>query len=218
MNDLDELLRTDARDWQPPHAPVPDLDAALARVSAKRSRLTAGAALVTMVALAAGGVVVANQLAGVPAVPDPLGRPSVPATAPPTTPPVTPTPVPSEPASSLATLSDAVHEYAIQHGIPAQVDVVRSTWLAAQEFLPASGDEPTDGVPGDTPVWLVQVQGGFTCDDCQTTQQGPEPTVSTLTMVLRTDSLERIWYEMGDVTRPLHRLGRVVALDPDGNA
>lgn len=213
MNDLDELLRTDARAWQPPRAAGPDLDAALARASARRSRLSAVAALAAVVALAAGGIVAANQSApGIPATPDPRETPGIPVPSP------TPTPTPSQTAGSLAELTDAVHENAIRHGIPAQVDAVRTTWLAAQEFLPASGDEPTAGIPGGTAVWVVQVQGEFTCDDCQTTQQGPEPSVSTLTLVLRTDGFERIWYEMGDVTRPLHRLGKVVALDPDGSA
>ena len=216
MNDLDELLREDARTWRTPRAAGPDLDAALARAAARRSRLSAVAALVAVVALAAGGTIAANQLApGIPATPDPRETPGIPVPSPTLTP--TPTPTPSRTPGSLAELTDAVHENAIRHGIPAQVDAVQTTWLKAQEFLPASGDEPTAGIPGDAAVWVVQVQGEFSCDYCQTTQEGPEPGVSTLTLVLRADGFELIWSEMGDVTRPLHRLGTVVALDPDGS-
>lgn len=210
MNDLDELLREDARTWQTPRVAGPDLDTALARASARRSKLGTAAALVVVVALAAGGTIAVNRLAPViPATPDPRETPSLPLPAP------TPTAAPT--ADPLAALTDAVHDQAVRFGVPAQADAVRTTWLQAQEFLPASGDEPTAGPPGDTAVWVAQVRGEFSCDDCQPTQQGPEGTVDTLALVLTADGFQRIWFELGEVTRPLERLGQVVGLDPDGS-
>lgn len=209
MNDLDELLRTDAHDWQPPHAAVPDLDTALARHAARRSKLSTGAALVAVVALAAGGVVLANQLApGIPATPVPVGTPSLPSAP-------APSPTPSAPTGSLTGLTDAVHEQAVRYGIPARAEAVSTTWLQAQEFLPVSGDAPAAG--GNTEVWLVQLEGEFSCDDCQPTQPGPESSASVLTLVLVADGLDQLWFEMGDATRPLERLGAIVVLDPDGS-
>ncbi len=212
MNDLDELLRSDATEWQPPHAPVPDLDAALARASARRSKLHAGAALLTVVALAVGGVVVANQFAGIPAVPEPLGVPSTPA--------VTPTadPAPSKvaPVDPLAGLTDAVHEYASTRGVPAHVTAVLTTWGKALEFLPPdSGDKPTTA--RETAVWVVRLQGEFSCDDCPTTPGSPEPSTSSNTLVLTADGFDWLWFDIVDATRPLEDLGEVVTLDPDGS-
>ncbi|MEA5053617.1 MAG: hypothetical protein VB093_09270 [Propionicimonas sp.] len=207
MNDRDELLREDGQAWQPAAVAAPDVDAALARAAARRSRLASAATLVVVVGLAAGGVLVANQFSpGTPATPAPLATgPSAPDV---------PKPTPSAAPAGLAELTDAVHHNATQFGVPATASAVSTTWVKAQEFLPASGDQPT---AGDTAVWLVEVTGEFSCDTCQTTQQGPERSVSTLTMALTADGLHQIWYELGDVTRPLPELGTVLTLDPDGS-
>lgn len=210
MNDLEKLLRSDARQWQPPQPPAPDVDAALARAAARRSKLTAAAALVTVVALAAGGVVVADRLAGIPATPDFRSTPSAPT--------VTPSPDPTvptgAPAGRLAELTDAVRAQTETQGVPAQVQAVATTWLGAREFLAA----PSDGRTADeAPVWVVQAEGAFSCDSCQTTQQGPERSVKVYTMVLTAEGFDRILQAWGDETRPLPDLGEVLTLDPDGS-
>ncbi|MGC4154581.1 MAG: hypothetical protein QM628_16110 [Propionicimonas sp.] len=209
MNDLDDLLREDGGSWQPSRVPAPDLEAALARASARRAKLNAGAAMVLVVALAAGGVTLARQFVpGIPATPDPRVTPTLPVSSPAST------PSPSAPAAALIELTDAVHESAIRFGIPAQAEAVPTSWLKAQEFLPGSGEVPAIG---DTAVWVVQVRGEFSCDDCQTTQNAPDRSVSTLTLVLGADGFDRLWFELGDVTRPLQQLGTVATLDPDGS-
>lgn len=205
MKDLDELLREDGRSWQPARVPAPDLDAARAR--ARRARLRAGAALVAVAVMAVGGLAVLSQWTpGIPAVPAPMRTPTAPA-------PTDSSPTAATSTGSLAALTDAVHAQSVRFGIPAQADAVLATWLAAQEFLPAEGDETA----GDTAVWVVQVQGEFSCDTCQTTGSAPEPSVSTLVVVLNADDFALRWYELGDVTRPLANLGTVVHLDPDGS-
>ncbi len=206
MKDLDELLREDARAWKPPSVGEPDLDAARARAAARRAKFGAGVAMVVVVALAAGGVTLANQFRpGIPATPDPRETVSVPTSDPAGSP---------EPDGSLTELADAVHEEAIRFGIPAQAEAVATTWVQAQEFLPASGEVPAIG---DTAVWVVQLRGEFSCDDCQTAQNAPDRSVSTLTLVLGADGFDRLWFELGDVTRPLRQLGTVATLDPDGS-
>jgi hypothetical protein len=112
-------------------------------------------------------------------------------------------------------LAEVVRDTAVQMGIPAKVEAVRTTWLRAQEFLPASAT----GTPGDTEVWLVQVQGEFSCGPCTPPpEEWPEPGVGVLTLVLDAHDLHRYLLEMGDVTRRLANLGKVVELDPEAEA
>jgi hypothetical protein len=59
-------------------------------------------------------------------------------------------------------------------GLPS-VDMVRTTYQAAADFLSVSGSGPDP----DTPVWLVQVHGSFVCHDC-TSSTGATGSVLTI--------------------------------------
>lgn len=222
MNDLDELLHEDGRAWRQPDVAGPDLHTALTRAQRRRSRVASATALVALVAVAAGGAILISRPGNpMPAVPDPVATPS--ASAPTRSPDPTHTPSeagPSDPATArppfqgeptIQDLAEVVRDTAVQMGIPAKVEAVRTTWLQAQEFLPASGT----GTPGETEVWLVQVQGEFSCGPCTPPQEWPEPGVGVLTLVLDAQDLHRHLLDMGDVTRPLTNLGKVTKLDPE---
>lgn len=224
MSDLDELLRTDGDAWRAPEVPPPNLHAALKRASQRRARVAFAIAAVALVAVATSAILVNRPTTPVPAVPDPLATTT--ASAPTRSPEPTPTspPGPTDPATARPPfegeptrqdLAEVVRDTAVQMGIPAKVEAVRTTWLRAQEFLPASAT----GTPGDTEVWLVQVQGEFSCGPCTPPpEEWPEPGVGVLTLVLDAHDLHRYLLEMGDVTRPLANLGKVVELDPEAEA
>lgn len=225
MSDLDELLRTDGDAWRAPDVPPPDLHTALKRASRRRARVAFATALVALVAVATSAILINRPATPVPAVPDPWATPS--ASAPTRSPDPSPTPSdagPSDPATArppfegeptLQDLAEVARDNAVQMGIPAKVEAVRTTWLQAQEFLPAAGT----GTPGNTEVWLVQVQGEFSCGPCTPPpEEWPEPGVSVLTLVLDAQDLHRYLLDMGDVTRPLANLGKVIELDPEADA
>ena len=222
MNDFDELLRADGRAWRTPDVAAPDLHAALQRDQQRRIRTVAVTALVALVA-AGGALLISRPGTPVPAIPDPYATPSAAPTRSPGSPPTSPL-GPSDPATARPPfegeptrqdLAEVVRDSAVQMGIPAKVEAVRTTWLQAQEFLPASGS----GLSGDTEVWLVQVQGEFSCGPCTTPpQEWPEPGVGVLTLVLDAHDLHRHLLDMGDATRPLANLGEVIELDPEADA
>lgn len=228
MNDLDELLHEDGRAWQAPPVASPDLDAALARSAVRRSRILAGTALVTVVALAAGGAVFARSGTAIPATPAPLGTPSaqLPSSTPPPpspTPPERPTTEPSDPAVGRSLhqpptrqeLAEVVRDTAIQLGIPAKVDAVQTNLAQAAAALYST--VPTGRYSVNTSVWLVQVQGEFSCGPCTPTQTGPEAGVGVLTLVLDAGDLQRILLGMGDTRQDMADLGTVVSLDPEAD-
>lgn len=221
MKDLDELLTDDGRAWQAPPAADPDLTAALARSAARRGRVGAGATLVVLVALAAGGALFFKG-APIPATPAPMATqttPITPAQTPDVTAPPSPAPTADDPAvgRSLHTpptrqeLADVVHDNAVRRGIPAKVGAVQTTLKDATTLI---GIE-VGGWPASTPVWLVQVRGEFSCGPCTPVQSGPEAGVGVLTLVLKTTDLQQVALTMGDATHDLATLGDVVTLDPD---
>lgn len=206
MNDLDDLLRQDARSWRTPPVAPPDVRAALDHHRTRRNRLLAAGALVAVVALAAGAGVLLNRPgSSMPAVPDPM------ATLAPS-----PSPTPSEPSgatkpAAISQVAAAVRAKAADQGIVVSAEAVATTWLEVQEFLPTDGPEPS----GDTEVWLAQVDGEFNCDNCQADDTGPEAASRYLIVVLDARSLEVYHLEGSDTGRSLANLGRPTTLDVD---
>lgn len=76
-----------------------------------------------------------------------------------------------------------------------------------------------DGVSGEQPVWVIQVEGTerFTCVGCHRPPRAPSPRGRFLRVVLDAQSWWQSSFGIGDVKADLSQLGEVVTLIDEGH-
>ena len=98
---------------------------------------------------------------------------------------------------------------------PASIEVVRTRFLRANDEL-YPGDQLNPATEPDTPVFVVQVRGDFTCDMCHQGRLGGSTTPITgtvMTMVLDAATLRGRSFGMANRPNDLGSLGRVVTIE-----
>lgn len=191
-SDLDELLREHARRWsarQP--APPPLADAVDHARAARRPRNTAWLSIVV-------SVLVVAAIAAVPLLRSlSTGHDAAPA---------------SPSAATVAKLSQLARTAAAANGEARSADAVLTTYLVAERAV--LGGSRSYDVPDDTPVWVIQIEGTFTCAACPRPPQARAPSGNVITLIVDATTFRSHDFSMGGPVQDLRALGRVVRLWP----
>lgn len=198
MIDVDETLHERGAEWARRQPPAPNLTAAIERIPVRRKHIrTYLAVAATVVAVAVLSTVWLIQPSG--------SSPSASTTA--------ARGGPNTPREVVDPVLSRLYAIALQTAAgngelrPTAIQVVKTTRSAANQLE----DGSTSNQP-DLPVWLLQEQGRFVCNDCRIPAGSSPPTGTVISLVVDARTYAGLDFGMYRVPVNLASLGKVIDL------